>query len=318
MSKAVKSETAESFATTYYSQNPLDTRSPSEKLSDVESKLLDGPTDDDEKFNLLVQKKTLTQMIHGETSAEAIRATIELGAFYNEHNKPDSAARNLSKASQSAKTTELQQEDLFNLAVELADANLNASAPSKLEKAKQVAIADSALTPFSEWESDNELNCFRRDLYLGRIRSFRTRWSEALGFYEKALAAYASVHPTEAPSETDEGEKEEKLPEEANIYVEAAQVAERVEGCTRAPVLFRKAYDLYVELGYDEDAARIQDKAGDAPPPEENSAPEGAPEPEPAPPPAPAPDPSPVDAPARDAPADACQEICDHPEEEQQ
>jgi hypothetical protein len=266
MSKAVKAEPSESFATTYYSQNPLDTRPPQEKLSDVDSKLSDGPADDDEKFTLLVQKKTLAQMIYGEASPEAIRATIELGAFYNEHNKPDSAARNLSKASQNAKQTELQQEDLFTLAVELSDANLNASAANRLDKAKQVVIADAALTPHSEYASENKLDCFRRDLYLGRIRSFRMHWAESLSFYEKALEAYSAVHQNEQQCE-EEGEEKERFPEEANIYVEAAQVAEKIENCDKASRLYRKAYNLYLELGYDEDAERIEGKIGEEGPP---------------------------------------------------
>jgi tetratricopeptide (TPR) repeat protein len=269
MSKAVKAEPTESFATTYYSQNPLDTRTPQEKLADVESRLTEGPADEDEKFTLLVQKKTLTQMIYGEASPETIRATTVLGAFYNEHNKPDSAARNLTKASGNAKQTELQQEDLFELAVELADANLNATAQNKLDKAKQVAIADATLTPYAEYESENKLSCFKRDLYLGRIRSFRMHWNEALAFYEKALAAYPAVHQDEQQPGGD-GEEKEKFPEEANICVEAAQVAERIDGCDKAPGLYRRAYDLYLELGYDEDAERLEGKIGDAPPTQKN------------------------------------------------
>jgi tetratricopeptide (TPR) repeat protein len=266
MTKAVKSETSESFAVNYYSSNPIDTRPPQEKLSDVESKLSEGAADDDEKFTLLVQKKTLSEMIFGETSPEAIRATTELGAFYNEHNKPDSASRNLSKASQNAKQTELQAEDAFTLAVELSDANLNASSPSKADKTKQVAVADLELSRFAEYESANGMNSFRRDLYLARIRSYRTKWEESLAFYEKALATYQSVHPEEKKPEGDDqpppegGERQEKLPEEANIYVEAAEVAERVQEDAKAGQYYQKAYDLYKRMGFDEDAAKIEEK----------------------------------------------------------
>jgi hypothetical protein len=94
------------------------------------------------------------------------------------------------------------------------------------------------------------------------------KWSEALAFYEKALAGYPEVHTDEKKNEGGEdGEDEEQFPEEAHIYVEAAQVAERIEGCTRAGELYRRAYDLYIEKGYQEDADRIQPKVGDLPPP---------------------------------------------------
>jgi hypothetical protein len=71
----MKSETSESFDVTDDSSNPIDMRPPQEKLSDVESKLSEGAADDDEKFTLLVQKRTLSRMIFGETSPEAICAT---------------------------------------------------------------------------------------------------------------------------------------------------------------------------------------------------------------------------------------------------
>jgi tetratricopeptide (TPR) repeat protein len=262
MSKAVKSEPSESFAITYFSQNPIDTRPPQQKLEDIESKLTDGNLERSERFSLIVQKRTLCQLLHGETSPEFIRATTELAQFYNSQNKADSACRNLTKATQYAKQVELSEEDEFALAVELADANLNASAPSKLEKAKQVALADIQLTPYAEYQSPNKMSCFRRDLCLARIRSFRTKWEEALAFYELALQQYPETHPPPEKTEEEEqgGGEEEKVPEEANIYVEAAQVAERIQGCEKAPGFYKKAYDMYVKLGYEEDAARIEEK----------------------------------------------------------
>jgi hypothetical protein len=141
------------------------------------------------------------------------------------------------KASQSAQQAELGEEDLFWLAVELADANLNATAASRVDKARQVALADAALSPHAECEAGSRLNCFRRDLYLGRIRSFRMRWADSLAFYERALAAYPEVHRDEAQGE----EEREGSPEEANICVEAAYVAETVDGCEKAPALYRRA-----------------------------------------------------------------------------
>jgi hypothetical protein len=268
ISKACKSDPPGSFSITYFSQNPIDTRPPKEKLEEIDSKLSEGNLERDEQFTLIVQKRILCQLIYGEISPEFLRATTELAQFYNSHNKPDSASRNLIKAPTQAKQVNLTEEDEFALAVELADANLNASAPSKLEKAKQVALADIQLTPYASYESPNKLNCFRRDLCLARIRSFRTKWEESLEFYELALRAYPETHP-EPEKGPEEESPEEKTPDEANIYLEAAQVAERIPGCEKAPGFYRKAYDMYIKLGYDEDAARIEDKIGEEVPDEE-------------------------------------------------
>jgi hypothetical protein len=109
------------------------------------------------------------------------------------------------------------------------------------------------------------MNCFRRDLYLGRIRAFRMRWAEALAFYERVRATYAEAHPDEGRTEGEDGEKDGPFPEQANIYVEAAQAAERTEGGEKAPELYRRAYDLEIARGYEEDADRIRPKIGDPP-----------------------------------------------------
>jgi hypothetical protein len=228
MSKAVKSETSDSYGAAYYAQNPPDTSPPEDKLADVDSKLADSNLEDDDRFTLLVQRKSLCQMIYGDNSPESVRATTDLGAFYNQHDKPDSALRNLSKANQSAKLTEIPEQDGFILALEDADASVNASSSSRQEKQKQVTAADGALNPYAEFECDDAMLKFRRDLLLARIRSFRAKWQESLGFYQRVLESYRETHPDE------ENEGEEKNPEEANIYVEAAQVAEKVDGCEKA------------------------------------------------------------------------------------
>jgi hypothetical protein len=180
MTNAVKSETSESFAVMYYNSYPIGTRPPQEKLSD-------GAADDDEKVTLLLQKRTLSQMIFGETSSEAIRATTELGAFYNAHKKPHSTEHNLSKARQSAKQTGPQVDDSFTL----TDVILSTAWP-KAEKTKQFALADAELS--SCRASPNALNAFHRNLFLGRIQSYRARWEESFAFYEKAIATHPAVH----------------------------------------------------------------------------------------------------------------------------
>jgi hypothetical protein len=272
MSKAVKSETSESYAANYYSQNPPDTSPPEDKLAAVDSKLGESELDDDDQFTLLVQKKTLCQMIYGENSPEAVQATTKLGAFYNQHGKPDSALRNLTKGRQSAQQTELAEEDNFQLALEYADANVNGGSTSRQEKTKQVALADNALSPYAEFEVEDGMLRFRRDLLLARIRGYRTKWNDSLAFYQRALENYQTTHP-EA-----EGETEEKNPEQANIYVEAAGIAERIDGCDQATELYKRAYDLYLNLGFEEDAQKIESKIGEADDgqeePEEGQAPE--------------------------------------------
>lgn len=291
MTKAVKSENSDSFAVTYYQSNPVDTRTMQEKLEEIESKINDSNMEEDEKFTLLVQRKALNTMIYGENSPESIRAATDFGSFYNSLEKPESALRNLSKAYAASRQVELSEEDAFLLAVELADASLNAKQPSK-EKHKQIVVADNALTPFAEREEGTAQILFRKDLCLARIRAYRQKFEESISYYEKSLSEYASFKEAEKQDENENKENNEEKTEdqqeqqeqqeqqqenqeqqnteeeddkdrdivEPNLYVEAASIAERAGNEEKANEWFKTAYDMYLDRGYKKAAARIEDK----------------------------------------------------------
>ena len=254
--KVVKDQQQDSYTVNYYASNPIDTRTPEDKLEEINEKLTEE-LGEDEMFALLIQKRALSQMIYGENSTEAIIATTELGAFYNKNGKPNSAMRNLAKVQAVAKTADISEEQALTLAVELADACLNASAKSRQDKGKQVATADSALTPHAKTETADLMVSFRRELYLARIRSYRNRWRDSLKFYIEALAQYEPAHPKDDNDK--EKEKEEDI-EEANLCVEAGQVAEKCEAWQKAIQLYTKAKGLYEEMEYEEDALRLANR----------------------------------------------------------
>ncbi|KAH0786148.1 hypothetical protein GPJ56_009825 [Histomonas meleagridis] len=266
-STSIKSNQNESFAETYYSNNQVDTRPPEEKLEEINDKLQDKDLDDDEKFILLVQKRSLCQMAYGDNSAEAIRAGTELGAFYNESGKPESGLRNLNKAHQSAKITkdELTDEDKFKLAVEIAHSNIYAKAQNKQEKSKGIHSADSILSPYSETESEDKVLSYRRYLYLAKIKYYKRKYTESVDFYEKALNGYQpppkKKNKKHDDNEEEEKEEEKKSSDEPDLYVEAAMAAEKAGDEDKAHEFYKKAYDLYIDLEYEEKAEAIKDKA---------------------------------------------------------
>jgi hypothetical protein len=94
---------------------------------------------------LIIKKKTRMQLIHGESATEALPATMDVGAFEHEHDRPDCAVPNLNKASLNAKQTKPQQEDVFIHIVERVDAKLNATAPNQLDKAEGLAVGEAIL-----------------------------------------------------------------------------------------------------------------------------------------------------------------------------
>ena len=211
-----KIETNQNYAQNYYASNPdvqIDTRPPKEKLEEIDKKLGDGgDMDENEKFDLLVQQKSLRSLVYGENSPESVQSMTALGAFYNEQGHPDSALRHLSKAKQTEKTTEISEEDSFKLAVELADANLNASSSSKQERNKKIDAADKALSPHIETETEDKKLGYRRDLYVAEISAKKRRYEQAAKFYEKAGDHFLDAH-------------EEKTKEMAELYVKGAESA---------------------------------------------------------------------------------------------
>lgn len=267
MAKAVKAENADSFAVNYYQSHPVDTRTMQEKLEEIDFKIQDQSLEDDERFSLLVQRKSLNIMIYGESSREAIRAATDFGAFYNVLEKPESALRNLLKAYSAAQQCEdLPEEDGFLLAVELADAGLNAKQAAK-EKHKLIVLADNYLTPFAEFDSGTAAIMYRKDICLARIRAYRQKFPEAIEYYDKALHEYSAYAEEEKKAEKEgKGQTEEEEDEkdrdivEPNLYVEAAVIAEKAENNEQALDWYKAAYNIYLDRGFKRAAKRILPK----------------------------------------------------------
>ena len=173
--------------------------------------------EEEQRLVLLIQKKMLSTLVYGENSPEVVNATTELGAFYNQTNHPDSALRNLNKAQQQSKGVELEEADQFKLAVEYADASFKANTQSRQESVRNIQNGERILSPYGEFETDDNMLGYRRDLLLARIKNARNKHSEALPFYEKAADKFESINGSD---------KQEEL---GDFYVEVAQVAEKVE-----------------------------------------------------------------------------------------
>lgn len=262
--KAIKGNINQSYAVGYYSENPVDDRPPKEKLEEIEARLGES-NNDDEKFTLLVQKKSLSIMEYGENSKEAANAATELGSFYNQTGHSESALRNLNKAQQNDGTSKLEGDDALAFNVELADANLNAKPPNKQDCAKQLNAADKALSPFAEAETEDNKLSYRRYLLLARIKSRKRKHQDADGFFDKAIDLGPSV--IEGGKETVEmaylyeeaAINAEKLEENSSEQEQDTEVdGEKPKGKERIQHLYKEAYDIYSALDLEEDKKRIE------------------------------------------------------------
>jgi tetratricopeptide (TPR) repeat protein len=249
--RAVKAEPAESYAVTFYRDNPdvqVDKRSPTEKLEEIDSQLRNRELADNERFNFLIQKKSLCFLAFGENSAESLEALQSLGAFYNEQHRPESALRHLTKAQQIIKTVELSEADGLALAVEVADAHLASKATSRQDISRQLGAAETALAQFTDTKSDNHLVSYKRDLLLARIRARRNKYDEAMPLFERAIRSL------------DEANSGEKTQTTAALYGEIGEWAEAAKDTETAGKMYSQAYQIFLALDMPESAALIRGK----------------------------------------------------------
>lgn len=245
-----KQESNESYAVSFFNNNPeipLDKRPPSEKLEEIDSKLT-GDLEDTERFNLLVQKKSLSFLAYGENSPESFHALCQLGEFYNQQNRPESALRHLARAQQISKTVEITDEEGLAMAVEVADAYLTSRANTRQESSKNLNAAESALRPYDDVKTDDKMVQYKRDLLTARIRGRRGKFSEALEKYEDAVKSLDRANDGETNSAT------------AALYAEMGECAEAGRDRKQAKKMYKKAHQTFLDLDMAESARMIEPK----------------------------------------------------------
>ena len=245
-----KQETQESFAVSYFNNNPeipLDKRAPTEKLEEIDAKLT-GDLEDTERFNLLVQKKSLSFLAYGENSPESFHALCQLGEFYNQQNRPESALRHLARAQQISKTVEITDEEGLAMAVEVADAYLTSRANTRQESSKNLNAAEAALRPYDDVDTDDKMVKYKRDLLNARIKGRRGKFDDALDKYEDAVKSLDKANDGETNSAT------------AALFAEMGECAEAGKDKKKAKKWYQKAYQTFLDLDMAESARMIEPK----------------------------------------------------------
>ncbi|OHT04045.1 hypothetical protein TRFO_28546 [Tritrichomonas foetus] len=249
--KAAKIEQPESYAISYFNNNPdvqLDKRSPIEKLEEINQRLDGEELDDNDRFNFLVQRKSLSFLAYGENSPECFEALRDLGNFYNRQNRPESALRHLSKAQQITRSIEVSDEDSLSLAIELSEAHLSSKATTKAENNKQLNNAESALNPYIEIEVEDKTLAYKRDLLLARIKARRNKYDDALKLYEKSIDSLDVANDGRKNAGT------------AALYLEIGECAENANDMKTSNKMYKKAYDTFIELNMTDSAKLVEGK----------------------------------------------------------
>jgi tetratricopeptide (TPR) repeat protein len=250
-----RAEGSQSFALDFFQSNPdtpIDKRTPADKLEEIETRL-QGDLDDQNRFNLLAQRKSLCFLAFGENSPESVRALCALGDFYNQQSRPESALRHLGKAKAITDSVELSERDQLAIAVEAAAAHLMMGG-GKHELRANARTAEAEISPFARTEVDDLELIYKRDLAVARIHSRLQRIPDAFQCYDKAVQTLSSITDA-APN-----------PETANLYLEIAELAEKATDNRRAGAMYHLAHQIFERLGMEEAAQRIKPKLQQYPP----------------------------------------------------
>lgn len=251
--RAVPSEKPEPYCVVYFRNNPdaVDIRPPTEKLEELKNKL-DDDLEPSVKFTTLIQIKSAEYMLHGENSAEALRAHAKLGFFYNENLRPQSALRHLEKAHMLERTNTIEPEESIEIAVETAQAHISLKNESKKNTTtRHVAQAEECLRPYYDTEIEDLHLRYKRDLVKARIFAAKKKYNEALELYETALQTLQEEYDNE------------ETPEEAKLYVEMAETAALQNLRKQSGQYYKKAYEIFRSLDMEESAKNIEDKLPD-------------------------------------------------------
>lgn len=256
--RPTKTTGQDSFAASYFSNNPdhiPDKRSPQEKLDEIQIRLDNHGIDDNERFNLLIQRKSLCMLAHGENSQESLQALIDLGKFYNDQNRPESALRNLSKALSISKSIDVDSDSGLALAIELATANLDSKALNKTEQSRQLANAEAIMKPYQDIESDDKILLYRRDLVMARMCTHRQNYKSAMERYQSAW------------DNLDQANNGSPTPETATLFDEMGDAATKMGDKKKANDYYQNAYETFCSLDMQESAELIAKKLDHIPVP---------------------------------------------------
>lgn len=283
---------AESIAVRFFNNHPeatIDPRPLEEKISDIDAFFLDSQVEDKNIFELLVQKKSMCELLYGEKSVETIIASIQLGAFYNKIEKYQSAYRHLKVAydvsSQYVKKLAIQ--DQLFLSVEYTqtllelgfkseydDDNSNNAVTNNNSKKKvkskivfngdysfemddqKLNLAENVLFPFKNVENENNNEnkielFYRRDLYIAQLKMCRRKFKKALKFYERAIQSYLDMISKELKNTT--------KTELAALYLNSALMASEIKEKDKANSYFQQARAIFSEYGLN---AKVQEIDG--------------------------------------------------------
>lgn len=224
----------------------IDLRDQNEKLMDLQEQLLSEDLTINDKFTILSQINSIMKVLHTEYSIQYLRSEAELGFFFNENLDIRSALRHLEKAHSLGKRIKMDQDELINIAAEIALAHLYL----KREGVTHINQAQKALKPYYNTSISDSLIRFKRDLSKSRILSIQKKYDASIQSYQSAITSLQETN--EHQSSEIEGQL---FLEVANNIDEASKSLPRFKGMAKR--CYMRAHEIFIKIGDKESADAI-------------------------------------------------------------
>jgi tetratricopeptide (TPR) repeat protein len=230
------------FATNYFKMNPdaEDLTAPEDKLVSLNQQLKSGLSSA-QKFTALNQKKTMIYLLNGDESSEMFDILSELGLFYADNDRPDSAIRHLSQAQGLEDKIEVPEESSLSVAVVLAESHLRLDSKRK----QHIDAAEKSIEKFTDKEIEDSDMKLRLALVRGRI------------FREKRQMKLAGEQYTIVLDGIETDWTDGAI---AKVAVEAAEVYEGLEQRERAIDCYKSARDRFARIEMNDVVAGLDAK----------------------------------------------------------
>jgi tetratricopeptide (TPR) repeat protein len=188
--------------------------------------------------------KSLSILAYGEESVESFECLINLAQFYLEKKRSESANRILKTAEKLSQTIQFPQDVLFRYALEVTLCNLQLDSQNPEERNYFLQKAEASLEPYKDYNPEDNVLLFRKNVLLGRLSSRNMRCQEALDYFKKANKISGQAFT-------------KKTPDIAYLLWEIARTYLVLHQQENSGQYFKKAYDCFLEIDMSEAAQQL-------------------------------------------------------------
>lgn len=236
------------FAINFFKKNPhlKDESRPEEKILKYDQILSSDNLDPSERLKILIQKKMVVNLVHGQCSPEYLKSVASIGSYYIANHRISSAIRHLEEALEFESLVSITIEESMKIRMELAEAYLALPCAKKSELVRNTNKAYNTIKPYLDIISEDPKTNYVKSHILGKIAFRKNDFDESINKYNDAFTFLDDVNNGRV------------TPQTANLYFEIGKVYSKQDLSKTAGNYYQKAYDIFVGLNMLNQASVIE------------------------------------------------------------